>query len=212
MKNLVLSITIFLCALSSLQAQDTIKQIVIGGEVYKALITDEDTIIIANLTDVSVTSRRQFKNSKERKHYLRMRYYAAKVYPYAVEAVKTFKQVDYITNDMKRRQKKRYIKKLKKNMKKDFKDPLKKLTKTQGKVLIKMIEREIEKPIFSVIKQFQGGFNAQFWHQMGKMYGYDLKRGYYPEDDPILESVLRDFDVTYEVSEDDIKALEEQRK
>ena len=89
---------------------------------------------------------------------------------------------------------------LQKKLKKEFKDPLKKLTKTQGKILIEMIERELDTPFHTLVKNLRGGFTAGYWNTLGKMYGYNLKEGYIPGKDPILDAVLNDFDISYTVS------------
>ena len=74
------------------------------------------------------------------------------------------------------------------------------MTKTQGKILIEMIERELNTPFHSLVKDLRGGITAGYWQTLGKFYGYDLKEGYIPGEDPILDAVLKDFDISYTVS------------
>jgi hypothetical protein len=83
----------------------------ISGQVVTAMITEAgDTIIVAELKDVSIVSIKKFKSSKERRHYLRMKYHANQVYPYAVEAVRVFRELEAATKDLKRRNRKKQIK------------------------------------------------------------------------------------------------------
>ena len=84
-----------------------------------------------------------------------------------------------------------------KQLKKEFKTPLKNLTKTQGKILIKMIEKELDTPFYTLMKDMKGGWTAGYWNQMGKFFNYDLKEGYHEGDDPILDVVINDFDISY---------------
>jgi hypothetical protein len=179
------------------QAQQT-ATINLNGKIYPYTIDDcGDTLILASLEDVSVSSPRMFEDDEEFKKYRRYRRYAADVYPYAVEAIKVFHEVEAATEDMRRGKAKRYAKHLYKDMKDHFEDPLRKLTKTQGMILIKMVERELNTPVYGVIKDLRGGWTATYWHSVGKLFGHNLKEGYIRGNDRILDMVLDDFNVSY---------------
>lgn len=176
-------------------------KVLIDGQVMPFMIDEcGDTLILANLDNISISTPRQFDNKEDFKRYRRYRRYAVKVYPYAVEAIKIFREVEYATQTMKKRERKKYIKKLNKRLKKEFKDPLKKLTKTQGKILIKMIERELDTPMFYLIKDLRGGFTATYYSTVGVLYGHKLKEGYIEGQDLILDAVLTDMDISHELS------------
>ena len=182
------------------QTNERKERIFLDGEVVTALITDSDTIIIADLEDVSVSSPRAFKSRAEYRLYLKYRRYAAKVYPYAVEAIRIFRETDYVTKNMKRGKKKRHIKRLQKEYKKEFKDKLKNLfqdPKEADKLM--MIEKELDMVFYDMLRDLRGGFTATYWHQLGKLNGYDLKEGYIVGDDEILDLVLQDFDISYDL-------------
>lgn len=182
-------------------AQDSHEEkVTINGKVMTALITEGDTLIMADLDDVSITSMRSFKNAEEFRKFQIYKRYALKVYPYAREAIKIFREMEEATETLNKRKRKKHIKKLQKELKQEFSDPLKKLTRTQGKILVKMIERELDTPMHSLLKELKGSFTAGYWHQFSKMYGYDLKRGYVEGDDPILDAVLQDFDISYNLN------------
>lgn len=175
----------------------------IDGQVVTVMISESgDTIVVAELDDVSVTSMRSFKSTKDRRHYLRMRYHANQVYPYAVEAIRIFREIEATTSEMNTRKRKKHIKKLQKELEDNFKEPLKKLTRTQGRILIKMIERELEIPMYDLVKDLRGGFSAAYWNTFSKIYDIDLKEGYDPEQDPILEAILSDMDVSHKNTAD----------
>ncbi len=195
---IILGMLIAFSGLTQTSSQERIEQMELDGVVVSALITDTDTIMIADLSEVSVSSPRSFKSSAERRKYRKYRYYANKVYPYAVEAIKIFREVDYVTETMNKRSRKKHIKRLNKQLKKEFKGKLKNLTKTQGKILIKMIEKELDRPFYSLVKDLRGGLTASYWQQLGKLYGYNLKQGYIPGQDPLMDMILHDFNISHE--------------
>lgn len=195
---LLILLTISLSAFAQTSSKERIEQIVIDGVVVSALITEQDTIMVADLEEVSVSSPKNFKNNAERKRYRKYRYYANKVYPYATEAIKIFREVDYVTKNMNSRKRKKHIKRLNKQLKKEFKKPLRNLTKTQGKILIKMIEKELDTPFYTLVKSLRGGFTASYWNQLGKFNGYNLKEGYIEGQDPLMDMVLHDFNVSHD--------------
>lgn len=215
MKNLFL---IFIVSLSTqLIAQDTTqsKEIVfdapakdnpdllnvsIRGQVYSALVTEEgDTLILANLDDVSITSFRTFESPEEQAKYNKFRRYAAKVFPYAKEAIRIFREVEYASEHLSRREKKKKLKVLEEELKQEFEEPLTKLTKLQGKIMLKMIEKETERTTYDLLKEIKGGFRAFTWSQFSKLYSYDLTEGYNYGDYKILDAVLSDFDLSYRI-------------
>lgn len=176
--------------------------VTIKGKVYPIMITNGDTMVIANIEDVSVTSPRTFASAEDERKYRKYKYYAAKVYPYAAEAIKIFRKMEYATKNMKKRKRKKYIKELSEELKVKFEDPLKKLSKTQGKILVKMIERELDRPMYDLIKELQGSFKAFYWNQSSKLYGYRLKDGYTVGENSILDAVLQDLNISYELDEE----------
>lgn len=177
------------------------KELRINGEILPYMVDEcGDTLILAQLDDVSVSSFRQFGTKDEYNRYRRYRRYAIKVYPYAVEAIKIFRELEHNTQDMNKRHTKKYAKKLHKDLKDEFTDPLKSLTKTQGKILVKMIEKELDTPMFFLIKDLRGGVTAAYWNTASKFFGHKLKEGYIPGEDPILDAVLNDLDISYDLS------------
>ncbi|HMN89535.1 MAG TPA: DUF4294 domain-containing protein [Saprospiraceae bacterium] len=196
MKKLALFLGMALLALQA-HAQE-VGKIQVDGKLYPYIVDDcGDTVIVAHLDRVSVSSPRTFNSDEEYKKYMRYRRAATIVYPYAVEAIKVFRQMEQETDEMRRGKRKKYAKHLQKDLKEQFEDPLKKLTRTQGFVLTKMIERELDTPIFNLVKELRGGVTASYWNTMGRFYGYKLKDGYTEGEDRILDMVLDDFDISY---------------
>ena len=190
------------CALRAQTAQVGPPTVTIEGQQLEVIVTEEgDTLLLAsNLAEAAVSSPRRFESDADRKLYRKYRYYAAKVYPYAVEAIRIFRETEEVTATMPPRQARRHIRRLSKELKKEFEDPLKGLTKTQGYLLTKMIERETGKPMHTLIKELRGGLTATYWNTLGKTVGYQLKDGYVPGADPILDVVLQDYDVSHDLA------------
>ena len=176
----------------------------INGEWAPVLIQDGDTLILLDLDEITFSAPRTFSNKEEERKYNKYKRYAVIVYPYAVEAIKIFAETDYVTRNMKKKQRKKHIKRLQKKLKQDFEEPLKKLTKTQGYILTKMIEREREESMYNLIKGLRNGLTARYWQTIGKLYNYDLKNKYARGEDAILDMILDDLDVSHQlhVSED----------
>ena len=63
-----------------------------------------------------------------------------------------------------------------------------------------MIERELDVPMYELVKDLRGGFSATYWSTFSKMYDIDIKQGYNPEDDPILEAILSGMDISHTVA------------
>lgn len=198
MKRLQIIVGLLMMMAATAIAQDG--QVYINGQKHDYTINEcGDTLILAALDEVSISTPREFKDREEYLRYRRYKRYAVKVYPYATEAIRIFRELEAATNDMKRRDRKKYIKKLQKELKREFEEPLKKLSKTQGLILTKMIEKELEIPTYDLIKNVRNGFTARYWSTLSRAYGYRLKEGYVRGKDPILDAVLDDLDVSYEV-------------
>lgn len=200
MKYLVLSSLIIFFG-TSLIAQETGGYTKVNDQYYKYMIDDcGDTLIVASLEGISISSLRAFENEDDYRRYRRYRQYALKVYPYAVQAIRIFKETEYAINNLSNRESKRYIRRLQRELKDEFADPLKNLSKTQGLILIKMIERELDTPMYDLIKNLRGGITASYWNTMGRLFGHSIKDGYIDGEDRILDAVLDDFNVSYDVS------------
>lgn len=198
MKYIILSSLMILFGASLLAQESGYTKV--NDQYYKYMIDDcGDTLIVASLDGISISSLREFENEDDYRRYRRYRQYAIKVYPYAVQAIRIFRETEYALNNLSKRESKRYIRRLQRELKDDFADPLKNLSKTQGFILIKMIERELDTPMFELIKNLRGGITASYWNTMGKLFGHSIKDGYIDGEDRILDAVLDDFNVSYDM-------------
>jgi hypothetical protein len=166
------------------------------GRVMRVRITGNDTIVVATIPEVTVKAPRVFANDEEYRQYMRYRRYATQVLPYAIESIKLYRKYERDTQGMRKGQARKYAKTLQKEVKEDFTDPLKDLTRTQGKILVKMIERHLDTSMYEVLRSVRGTFTAAKWQTVGKLYGYDLREGYNPGEDKVLDMILGDFEIT----------------
>ncbi|MCB0635821.1 MAG: DUF4294 domain-containing protein [Lewinella sp.] len=182
------------------QAEEDFNYTAINGQYYYYTVDEcGDTLILASLEGISVSSLRAFENDDDYRLYRRYRQYAIQVSPYARQAIRIFRETEYVTNNMDNRDSRRYIRRLQRELKDEFNDPLRSLTKTQGMILIKMIERELDTPMYDLIKMLRNGVTATYWSTLGKLYGHDIREGYIVGDNRILDAVLDDFDVSYDM-------------
>lgn len=187
---------LFIClTAATLSAQQPVDTLAAPSGAWARLeVENGDSTFIMALRLVKIAARRQFKDfAEQRQYYLYMRA-ARKVYPYALQAIDLYEEIEAETKDMNKRQRKRYLRRENKELKDDFKDQMKNLSRTEGKVLIKMIEKELDKPFYDLIKDTRGGFTASYWHNLGKIWGYDLKQGYQPGADKLLDEIFLDYD------------------
>lgn len=191
MKNWILLFPLSLLAASLFsQTTDSLP----AGAWARMEVENGDTTFVMSLRLHRVSSKRQFKDFAEQRQYYLYYRAARKVYPYAVQAIDLYNDIQLETQDMSKGKRRRYIRREHKELKEDLNEQMKKLTRTEGKVLIKMIERQVNKSFYDVIRETRGGFTATYWHQMGKIWDYDLKDGYRLGADSLLDEVLLDYD------------------
>ena len=145
-----------------------------------------------NFESQSVNLNHHFATNEERAQYFKYLESAINVYPYAAQAVAVYEVIEQETNGMNRHKQKRYIRHEFQELKGDMTERLKNLSKTEGKVLVKMIERELNMPFYDVIRATRGTTTATYWNTLGILWGYDLKEGYQPGEDPILDYAMED--------------------
>jgi hypothetical protein len=165
-----------------------------GGAWATLEIVNGDSTFLMSLHPARLVAKRKFKDLDEQKQFRRYIWAAKRVYPYAVQAVAMYQEIEDETEGMNKRKRKRHIKHEHQELKEDLTERMKNLSKTEGKVLVKMIERELDMPFYEVIKTTRGSTTAAYWNTLGKFWGYDLKQGYHLGDDPLLDEVFIDYD------------------
>ncbi len=174
MQKLIALLFIFVTA-NSLKAQ-----------IFKGDDEQTDTIFFVELDTFSVTAR-----PLNNYNYTRYELIVAKVYPYADTAVQLLNELNLVTAGMsKHRDEKKYKKELEDQLRDKFEDKLKNFSRSQGEVMIDIIERNSGQSMYEILKDVKSGGTAFWWNNLGKAYGYDLKDGYHPENNPTLENII----------------------
>lgn len=173
------------------------EDLIIDGEIVQVIIEGEDTILLATFDEISVTSKRFFASNEEYRRYLIYRKYAQDVYPFAVEAIKTYETIEEVTKDLSVWKKRKYARRVQEQLFKKYEDTFKNLTKTQGRILIHMIEKELDIPMYVLIRNARGWLTANYWNMLSGLFEYDLKVGYQVGKDPIMDMVLNDFNLKF---------------
>ncbi len=161
------------------------------------LLPNGDTLLYMELREFEVKAPKFFANAADAKRWELYRRLISSVIPYAVDAVKTYRQIEAATREGGSRERKKYIKQLESKLDAQLNKNLKNLSKTQGFLLIELIEKELHIPFYDLVKDVKGSFSAFYWNEFSKMYGYQLKSGYERGKDPILDSVLDQNDLSY---------------
>ncbi len=132
------------------------------------------------------------------KDYQILRYNAKKVYPYAVLASYTIRDIDSVLASMYSKDAKRgYKDRRERELNNRFKEELKDFSITQGEVLIKLVSRQTGKNVYDIVKSLKGGMNALVFQGMAKMVGNSLKEEYEPNGrDADLEAIIREIEAS----------------
>jgi Domain of unknown function (DUF4294) len=201
-KNQIFALFLVIGSFTTATAQEAV-----AGYVYKQpdgrylvnayIGPNGDTIIYVELREIEIKAPRTFASADDYKRWERYKRLAPTVVPYAVKAVKTYRLIEASTRDGSNRDRKKFIKSLEEGMESQLRSQLKNLSKTQGFLMIEMVERELHMSFFDLVKDVKGGFTAFYWNEFGKLYDYRLKEAYERGKDPILDSVLDQYDLTY---------------
>lgn len=157
-------------------------------------IVNGDSTFLMSLHPARLVAKRNFKDLEEQHQFRRYVWAAQRVYPYALEAVELYQEMEEETANMNKRQRRRHFRHEHHELKEDMTERMKNLSKTEGQVLVKMIEKELDMPFYDVIRTTRGSVTATYWNTLGQFWGYDLKKGYHPGDDPLLDEVFIDYD------------------
>jgi hypothetical protein len=150
--------------------------------------TDDSSVIYGG-TFAAVTL---YANDLEQYKYNTLKRRVQKVYPYIELGKKILADMSQNEEDSKKKDYKKYVKSREEELRAKFEEELKNLTINEGLILVKLVNRETGDNCYSIIKNLKGSFNAFFWQQLGKRYGYDLKQAYIPSENPELEQAIED--------------------
>jgi hypothetical protein len=163
-------------------------------QIVMATILDGDTIPYTILPTTIIQGYACPLSAKELKAYRKLINNVKKTYPYAKEAGKLLNaysaKLATAQNDS---QRKKYMKQAEKDIKERFGSKLERLTKSQGKILLKLVDRETGSDSYNLLKDLRGSFRATFYQTIGKLFGYNLKVKYDPQnntEDRVIERII----------------------
>jgi replicative superfamily II helicase len=151
------------------------------------------------MLDTVVITERSLKNY----NYNRYKYIVNKVYPIADTAIYLLHELEKAEADMKKRDAKKYKKELEESLREKFEDRLKNMSRTEGTVLIEIIERNTGRTMYDILKDIKSGSTAFWWQNLGRFYGYNLKDGYQPENNPMLEPIIVEYETSHQKKKSD---------
>ena len=158
---------------------------------------DENGIPIYRLEEVKIRAKRSKKRDRRRferqkKKFNKLRYNILKVLPYANEAGKNLKVIEAeMANIPTEEGKEAYLNSRESFLFGQYEDEIRNLTISQGKVLVKLIDRQTGNNAYSLISDYKSKTSAFFWQGIGRLFGYNLKNEYDPEEEFAMEVIIR---------------------
>lgn len=187
---IILIIALYCLSIGSISAQQSRSDKRVTDSIA-VQIKNGDTLYLAYLHDLYVFPPMKFKNQKQEKFYWRTVRDVKKTLPIAKILNQEMIRTDHIMSQMTKREQRRFWKNYEKILYSQYEDQFRKMTASQGQMLMKLIDRESGKTSYNVIKQYKGGFVANFWQAVAKMVGNDLKAEYDGNDaDQITERII----------------------
>lgn len=189
----IFALVVLLFAMFALKGQVS-NGITVFGTIYQG-----DTIPMAYLDPVIVTSYISPLTSQEKAKYSKLIRDVKKAYPYAkkVESIlASYSRV--IANAQNESQKEKIRKQAMRDIEDKFSSEIKKLKKSQGKILVKLIYRQTGRSSYSLIKNFASGTKTAFINITTKAMGIDLKTTFDPsnnEQDRMIDRIVYSIDI-----------------
>lgn len=186
MKKALILMTIILGLSSFASAQSGIR-----------VAVDAEGVPIYRLQEVKITAKRSSRRASRRqerqmKKFNKLRYNILKVLPYANEAARNLKIIEAeMANIPTEEGKEAYLKSRESFLFGQYEKDIRKLTISQGKVLVKLIDRQTGDNAYSLISDYKSRTSAFFWQGIGRLFGYNLKEDYDPEDEFAMEVIIR---------------------
>lgn len=186
MKKALILMTIILGLSSFASAQSGIR-----------VAVDAEGIPIYRLQEVKITAKRSSRRASRRqqrqmKKFNKLRYNILKVLPYANEAARNLKIIEAEMNNIPTDEgKEAYLKSRESFLFGQYEKDIRNLTISQGKVLVKLIDRQTGDNAYSLISDYKSRTSAFFWQGIGRIFGYNLKEDYDPEDEFAMEVIIR---------------------
>ena len=186
MKNLLL-VLILSVGLSSLAAAQTGVRVAVDDEGVPIYVMQE-----VKMRALGSGKRDQRRFAKQEAKFNKLRYNVIKTLPYANECARNVK---IINAEMERiptaEGKDAYLDSREHFLFGRYEAEIRNLTISQGKVLVNLIDRQSGSTTYSLVNDYKSKTSAFFWNGIGKIFGYDLKKEYDPEEEFAIEMIVR---------------------
>ena len=132
-------------------------------------------------------------SDEEKRAFLRMVYNVRRTYPYAVLAKERMDRYNAMKAEVsKKKEQRKYLREEEAAIKRDFMEDLKNMTRSQGAILIKLLARQTDTTAYFLLKDFRGNARAIAYQSMARLWGYNLKENYRPQDrDRDIEAIVQ---------------------
>ena len=129
--------------------------------------------------EVIVYPHQSPKTRRERKQYEKLVRNFLKVYPYALELSKTYRNIDdTLAMFVSEKKRELYLKNRERQIMDHYKPILSRFTLAQGVLLVKLMDRESGSTAFEIVDELKGSVTAFFWQSFALMFGNSLKASY----------------------------------
>jgi hypothetical protein len=181
MKNIIIILLIVGC---TIKAEEVSAQIFKLPKYYRQSLNIDS--LVKNTPDgliffpeIIVYPHKSAKTKREQKQYDKLVRNFLKVYPYALELAKTYKNIDdtlaMFSSDKKREL---YLKKREQQIMQHYKPILSRFTLSQGVLLVKLMDRESGSTAYEIVDELKGSVTAFFWQSFALMFGNSLRAEY----------------------------------
>ncbi len=160
-------------------------------------IENGDTILEVNMPAVVVYELRTFKNKGQQKKYDRLVNDVKIAYPIAKKSGEVWNLHLSLSKYMNDKDRKTYMKMVEDSLTKTYSRKIMGMNKRQGIILLKLIDRETQMPTYTMLKDLKGGFKTFFYQTTARMFGYNLKETFDPEEDDTdkyIEEIIKMID------------------
>ena len=153
-------------------------------------IEGNDTLLIVYLPEVDINLMSRYYEITETRQGRRLVSNVRKVYPYAKLASDKLQEYDTLlataSSDAERR---RMMKQAEKEITDQYAEELEHLNFSQGAILIRLIDRETGNTSYQLVQELRGKVRAFFYQGFARLWGYNLKTEFDPENDPEDEQI-----------------------
>ena len=188
MFRMALAVSALLCLAGAPQAE---------GQDYLvryAVVVEGDTLPYYKLREVQVVESWSLLTKAEIKKNQKLIRNVKLMLPYAKTAKQKLDELETQAAGLPAKKRKELMKQAEKEIEAQYKEELKHYTFSQGKVLLKLIDRETGSTSYVLVNELRGKLRASFYQTFAKMFGYNLKSHYDPQnnkEDELIERIVR---------------------